>query len=136
MTQSGEKIETGDHMKESVKNHLIKLHQLTNASCRKCPQSYSCCERDFCLAVESGLSAIGTTIQRTTHPTLPFMGPSGCVVPPELRPGCSGYVCTATLKSNRKLRREWAHLHTKIVGDETVAKLMDAANSYLKKVRP
>jgi hypothetical protein len=47
------------------------------------------CEIAIEYAAESG-----ETLQRTDHPTLPLMGPTGCVVAPHLRPLCTLHVCS------------------------------------------
>lgn len=35
----------------------------------------------------------GVTLTPTEHPTLKFMGPTGCVVEPHLRPLCTLHTC-------------------------------------------
>jgi hypothetical protein len=35
----------------------------------------------------------GTELTPTGHPRLPFMGETGCVVPPHMRPMCTMHTC-------------------------------------------
>lgn len=35
----------------------------------------------------------GVRLTPTDHPTIPFLGPGGCVVPPHLRPLCTLHTC-------------------------------------------
>ena len=121
-------------MKESAKNALCKVQQLTAAACQKCvtDEPYRCCSTEFCQAVEAGLKAVGKEFPKTSHPTLQYMGEKGCMVPPELRPGCSGYVCISVLEKDRNFRREYERLHKKFQEDETVDKMLEASNRFLK----
>lgn len=123
-------------MKDSTRQALCAVQKLTQKLCEGCNATspYRCCERDFCIAVERGLLAVGKSIPRTDHPQLPFMGPSGCVVPAELRPGCSGYVCEDRLDT-RPLRREYDRLHDKFMGDPDVEKMLGAATRHLFLMR-
>lgn len=53
-----------------------------------------CCDKQYCLmAEEYAKDRYGITLPRTDHPTLPFMGPTGCTVAPYLRPICSLHQC-------------------------------------------
>lgn len=119
-------------MKESSINNLRKLQEFTGKLCASCPSATAnrCCDTEFCKAVEQGLQSIGKEIPKTTHPTLQYMGEKGCVVPAELRPGCSGFLCNSHL-TDRKVRKQYDHLHTKFMNDPAVMKLMDIANKYL-----
>ena len=37
--------------------------------------------------------ALGVKLEPGWHPTLPFMGPTGCTVAPHLRPICTAHTC-------------------------------------------
>lgn len=121
-------------MKESAKNALCKIQQLTLKACQGCvtDNPYRCCSSEFCRAVEAGLKAVSKDIPKTSHPSLQYMSEKGCVVPPELRPGCSGYVCQGALEKDRNFRREYVRLHDKFSQDETVNKMLEASNNFLK----
>jgi len=123
-------------MRESAKNALCKIQKLTEEACRKCVTSepYRCCSSEFCLAVEAGMNAVGKEIPKTSHPSLQYMGKTGCVVPAEFRPGCSGYACQGALESDRKFRREYVRLHEKFQDDETLNKMLAASNNFLKNI--
>lgn len=122
-------------MKERVCNSIRRIQALTAEKCQTCPGvgEFRCCDAVFCRGVEAGLRAIGVSIPRTEHPTIPFMGPKGCVVPAEYRPGCSGYVCPSQLQGDRTFRREWRRLHERYWEDPEVTKMMAAATSIARE---
>ena len=65
---------------------------LTRPECGACRVPWSCCDPLYCrMAVEYARDVWGEdiTVLKTAHPTLPFMGESGCVVAPHLRPPCT-----------------------------------------------
>lgn len=56
---------------------------------------YRCCERRYCeLAREFAKEKYNIELKDTGNPDLPFMGESGCVVEPYLRPVCSIHTCS------------------------------------------
>lgn len=115
-------------MRQRTVNALRAVAALTNAKCGTCKaeghKKTRCCDKVFCDVVAAGLERAGMpAIAPTGHPTIPFMGEKGCVVPPELRPGCSGYVCREHL-SDRTFRRRWAKLHNRFAGDPDVKAMM------------
>lgn len=113
-------------LKERTINALRRLQQITGEKCGTCPEKgeYRCCDAVFCDLVANGLKRAGLPVPHPTGHKIPFMGNSGCIVKPEHRPGCSGFVCPSQLKSDRKFRREWEHLHKKCVDDPVVEKMM------------
>jgi len=54
---------------------------------------WGCCDAAFCWAVHRGLSKLGITYEFDPDAELPYMGPEGCRVLPEHRPGCAIHVC-------------------------------------------
>jgi len=68
-----------------------QMADLTRPKCGECRSPMSCCDPMYCdMADEISLGKIA----KTGHPTLKFMGPGGCVVPPHLRPLCTLHVCS------------------------------------------
>ena len=62
-------------------------------SCTMQPR-FSCCHPIFCrLTVLYASRAWGVRLEDTDHPSLPLMGPDGCVAAPHLRPTCSKHTC-------------------------------------------
>ena len=54
-----------------------------------------CCDQEYCqLTKKYAQERFGIELQPTNHPTLPFMGPTGCTVAPYLRPICSLHQCS------------------------------------------
>lgn len=79
---------------------LRRAARVTKAVCVGCDHDTParCCSALFCGIVEKGLVAINEPVP--AKPGLygaPFLGPNGCVVPPELRPGCAAYACEERL---------------------------------------
>lgn len=55
---------------------------------------YHCCERQYCeMAQRFARDEYGLELEPTNHPTIPFMGPEGCIVPSHLRPICTLHAC-------------------------------------------
>jgi hypothetical protein len=50
----------------------------------------------------------GVTLEPTGHPTLKFMGPSGCIVEPHLRPLCTLHVCSVNSVGFKPGAPEWS----------------------------
>ena len=66
----------------------------TRKRCATCAIPYSCCEAGYCRdAIAYAKKEWGVTLKETGHPTLPLMGPKGCVAAPHLRPQCTIWVC-------------------------------------------
>ena len=127
-------------MKQSAINGLRRLHVFTNALCATCEPKFGCCSPLFCDIVAAGLIAVGRPVPpRGAHPELRFMGPSGCTIEPELRPGCTGFVCQEKLQ-DRKVRREYDRLQAKAFDDPEVEKMRDVAkrivDGIMGKPRP
>ncbi len=71
-----------------------EMSKLTRPFCDTCRVPRSCCEEEYCMIAEENLGEHGITIEHTGHPTLPFMSPTGCIVPPFARPLCTFHVCS------------------------------------------
>ena len=69
------------------------MYEMTNAACKKCRIPFNCCSPEYCEIADEYSQKQGISLQRTDHPVLPFMGPDGCIVPPDLRPICTVHVC-------------------------------------------
>lgn|SRR6185503_7234658 len=73
-----------------------RMAELTLSHCLKCPTrcATKCCDPDYCAMVPKIANERGEPVPATTgHSTLPYMGPSGCVAPPHLRPLCTLHLC-------------------------------------------
>lgn len=96
-------------MKDSTKNALNKLFKLTCERCNSiCPSTdkYRCCDKIFCSIVERNLIS---PIEKPNLGNIPYMGPNGCVVPPEFRPQCVGFMCE-TAMDDRTFRRKYQRI--------------------------
>ena len=92
------------------KDAFQELADFTEKACATCePKSqFRCCEALFCLEVAIELERKEIPYKFTGH-RIPFMGPKGCTLPPEQRPGCTAYVCVEHLRK-RPFRREYTRL--------------------------
>jgi len=86
--------------KENIDNQLAvlfkEMYEMTRPECDKCRVPRSCCDAMYCGCAEEYARdewGVDLTPLKTDHPTLPFMGPTGCVVAPHLRPLCSVHTC-------------------------------------------
>jgi hypothetical protein len=86
------------------RSHLESLYQemyeLTRDRCGCEDQPNHCCSKEYCIAA-AGFSLLfyGVRLAPTEHPSIPFMSPLGCIVPPHLRPVCTLHVCNISWKS-------------------------------------
>lgn len=115
-------------MKASTVNTIRRLAAITGERCGRCPGvgPDRCCDDAFCQVVEVGLRATGREVPAATgHPKARFLGPSGCVLPPEFRPGCAGYVCPSWKVHDRTFRREVERLEARVFADPDVDALME-----------
>ena len=81
-----------------MKERTITLFQQMSDHTRpKCESKYtvpfSCCDPMGCDMAEEWAKRHGITLRPTDHPVLKFMGSTGCVVPPHLRPNCTLHNC-------------------------------------------
>ena len=66
---------------------------LCTAGCRVEAQ-WSCCHATHCEeAIWWAKKRWSEVLEPTGHPTLPLLGPDGCVAPAHCRPICATYVC-------------------------------------------
>jgi hypothetical protein len=73
-----------------------QMSDLTRPKCGECRAPLSCCDPMYCELAEANVAEAGAAeeVQKTPHPRLQYMGTSGCVVPPHLRPLCTLHVCS------------------------------------------
>jgi hypothetical protein len=82
-------------VKDRTKNLFSKLAELTCKKCETCPviEKYRCCDNLFCELNEQSLKANNKTYDKPNVGGIPYMSDKGCVISPEDRPYCTGYVC-------------------------------------------
>lgn len=101
---------------EDLKKAYEEMAELTLPKCQGCkPRAYSCCDKLFgCeVARDIAIEMWGVTLKETGHPTLPFMGESGCTIEPYLRPHCTLHTCKINaLGADPDL--EWAEKYFKL----------------------
>lgn len=74
-----------------------KMSDLTHIKCMECYclAPNRCCDRIYCDLAEQESRAKGYSLPpRTDHPTLPYMGPTGCILEPHMRPLCTLHTCS------------------------------------------
>lgn len=87
-----------DDLSDEMQQAYDEIHAMTHAACLTCPNEaaqrrFRCCDATACENARKWAALKGVTLQDTGHPTLPFMGPQGCVLAPELKPLCTMHVC-------------------------------------------
>lgn len=92
------------------------MYKITNAECKKCKVPFSCCSLEYCEQADEYSQEQGVTIQRTDHPTLPFMGPNGCIVLPHLRPCCTVHTCDVASLGFHKSDPDWTDRYWELRG--------------------
>ena len=113
---------------------LKKISKLLGSFCSKCKEvtgideKYRCCDNTFCTITERGLEALGLSYENKNPVTnkAKYMGPKGCIVPIEHRPFCTSFACNMILK-NRKLRREYDRIYTKLHKGDYMLEVMHNA---------
>lgn len=86
-------------MIETIEAELKKVYRAladhTYPVCAsECNIPQSCCDSMYCdITKQWAKEQYGVELTPTQHPTLPFMGPHGCIVEPHLRPLCTLHVC-------------------------------------------
>lgn len=72
-----------------------KLARFTWEDCRlHCDTRFGCCHELFCeLAIINARELWGVTLEPSGHPTIPLLGPEGCVAAPHFRPVCAAHCC-------------------------------------------
>lgn len=94
-----------------AKNALYKIADLTEKKCATCKGAgrYRCCDKVFCGIIRQELNKIGVVYSWDESKEVPYMGNDGCIVKPEHRSFCVGYVCGEHLR-DRKFKREYFRL--------------------------
>jgi hypothetical protein len=105
-------------MKDNTKKLLNDLSNVMVKKCKDCPSDdeFRCCDVLFCGFVEKYLNSKGIFKDKPNVGGIPYMGEKGCVLPPELRPQCTGFSCQENFE-DRKFRREYDRLVEKINKD-------------------
>jgi hypothetical protein len=106
-------------MKESTKGQFKKLSELTSPKCAQCPGQAQtrCCDKMFCDLNKALATGKGYSLPEGPNLAgIPFMGENGCVLSPEQRPYCTGYVCPPHF-ADREFRRQYDRILEKIARD-------------------
>ena len=92
-----------------------EMTDLTRPKCLgECPEPGGCCRPDYCSQAEARALAFGIHLPRQPHPTLPYMGEEGCVVPPYLRPLCAVHICEFHLLDESAFSRAYFDLRKEV----------------------
>lgn len=93
------------------KKAFQKLSKLTGDKCKQCPEGadtkYRCCDKFFCEMVENAFT--GQEYIKPNVGGIPYMSIHGCVIAPQDRPACTGYVCQSALE-DEKFMKEYKFL--------------------------
>ena len=70
------------------------MYQNAHKFCKDCPMSgYRCCVKQACEQVRDHECTPLIKALFDEKQEVPFMGPTGCLVPPHQRPTCTTFVC-------------------------------------------
>lgn len=86
------------------------MSEHTTPECAACAEPRSCCDPGHCKSAElyaRDVWGVDLTPLRADHPELPYMGPSGCVVEPHLRPTCSLHTCDVARHGGKPHDQDW-----------------------------
>lgn len=106
-----------------------KIEELTAPICANgiglCHQFHRfpqrCCHTKYCEAARKfAKEKYNIKLENTGHPFIPFMGKSGCVVPPHLRPQCALHACEINWGNvSEEMRNRYFPLRQQIVDEYT-----------------
>jgi hypothetical protein len=91
-----------------------KISELTRPKCATCNVPYGCCAKEHCDFAAMMLREKGIEPPAATGHKLPFMGPSGCILPPHHRPICAVHVCDKQVYSSTKFCNKYMKLREQI----------------------
>jgi hypothetical protein len=116
---------------EKYKTIAKEMAALTEPECsgKSCRVPHSCCAREHCEAAERfAKEEFGIELQKTDHPTLPYMGKKGCTVEPHLRIICTVHVCCianiGTHPTDKSFDRKYYKLREKL--DSLLYEILDS----------
>jgi len=108
---------------EDRRRLMQEMADLTQPLCEKCGRpegrmKFTCCSPEYCWMAADIMAEEGVPIPAdTSHPTLRFMGPTGCIVSPQFRPLCTLHVCSINslgTTGNRELDQRYFQLRGQI----------------------
>lgn len=95
-----------------------EMVDLTRPKCLACTWAGPdrCCEPFYCDQAARWAKAKWNVELKPAgyHPSLPFMGPEGCTVPPHLRPICAVHVCERHYIFDLKFGQQYFDLRARI----------------------
>jgi len=100
-------MNVGDNM--GLKDLFEQMHQHTLPECAKCITPYSCCQKQYCdlaLKYTKDVYKIDLTDQ-IVNDKVPFLSPTGCVLPPHYKPICSIHTCEISSFGQKRGDPEW-----------------------------
>lgn len=77
---------------------IVELYQLmadhTAPECAKnCRKPHTCCDDSYCGMAQAYAKLRGVELEPIEGSKIRFLGPNGCIVPPNLRPICTLHTC-------------------------------------------
>lgn len=119
-------------LKPKTRKALEKMAELTGPKCGTClpPEStprFRCCSAIFCKMAAVTMRELGGNVEEANPGAeLPYMGVGGCVIPPTLRPICTGFVCPVHLE-NKGFAAKWEELQKTLNADPNVLRAVNRA---------
>ncbi|MEE8397159.1 MAG: hypothetical protein V3S29_13975 [bacterium] len=100
---------------DGLKRKYREIAELTRPKCMGgCHEPGACCQPRYCSQAAARAREFGISLAGQAHPTLPYLGPDGCVAPPYLRPLCSMHVCEFHLLQNPEFAEVYLALREEV----------------------
>ncbi len=104
----GEVCSGGVQPESELEKVAREMAEHTEPECANtCRAPRSCCSREYCEVARGYAKAVGVELVETGHPTLPFMGSTGCTVAPHHRPLCTVHTCEIGAFGKKRGDVEW-----------------------------
>ena len=95
--------------RQEVIDTMKALADFTWADCKmSCRTEYSCCDQGYCEAAAMYARDVwGVELERVNDDETPFLGGTGCIVEPHLRPMCTAHHCEICSAGFKRGNVEW-----------------------------
>jgi hypothetical protein len=109
---------------DNLKKKYQQIADLTRPRCmEQCHEPGGCCAPRYCDQAEARAKECGVPLPAPAHGTLKYMGATGCVVPPWLRPLCAVHVCDYHVTQDANFAEVYLKLRDEICRAEDAAGL-------------
>ena len=97
----------------ALKHLYQEMYDLTHPECGKCLIPYSCCNSQYCELARARALEFGIVLS-DVNSDIPFLGPTGCIVEPYLRPLCTVHTCNIASFGHSPNSLKWDRKYWKL----------------------